>query len=188
MYEKINKKIKACIAGIVACALVIGIFIAGLAVIKTSNTNMNSNNIQSKVYSKLIIAALPKTITGDDNGKKVTFHMALNKDFDASKDEPIRQFIPYYFDENDKRIDLPTGVYKSPKTGETMQVTVGFFLKGSNKLKVMASVIKVVIALLLLASIGLIILLSFYIWSLKQDKKDAQQYDEIKKRFDKKKD
>lgn len=186
MEQKLRKKLKACIAGIVVCVLLIAMFGFGVAVTKTSNTSLGASDLQAKVYTKVIIAALPKSITGNDNGKKVTFYMDYNKDFDSSKDEPLRQFLPYYYDDNDKRIDLPTGVYFSPTTGETMQVTIGFFLRGANKLKVVSAVLQVLIVLLVIAAIAGIIVCSFFIWSYKQDIRDAEQYDVIKNRFNKK--
>lgn len=186
MEQKFKNKIRACIAGLVACSLVIVLLAFGLAVSNTSNTKLNTNSVQAKVYSKVIVALLPKSITGNDNGKDVTFYMDLNKDFDAEKDEPIEQYVPYYMDDEGKRIDLPTGIYTSPTTGEKMQVTVGFFLKGSNKLKVAAATLKVFMTIFVLGLIATIILLSYLIWSYRQDQKDALQYDEIKKRFEKK--
>ncbi len=184
MEQKFKKKIRACIAGIIACVLIIVLFCFGVAITATSNTKLGNDDLRSKIYTKVIIAALPHSITGSDNGKEVTFYMDYNKDYDSEKDEPLKQYLPYYF-EGDKRIDLPDGVYVSPTTGKEMQVTIGFFLRGANKLKVLSSVFKVLIAILIVGSIALIIFLSYLIWCYKQDKKDAEFIDAKRRRAEK---
>lgn len=158
--KTMTKATKKVITVGVIIALIIAILTGGLVA-------LNSN--QSKVYSKLVIAMMPKTITGNDNGKKIDFYIEYNKDYNPETDEPLKAYNTYYYDANGKKKILPNGFYESP-TAE-MQVLIGFFYKAQEKMNSIKNVIYVTMALLALAICALIIYLWYKSWCKRQEKK-----------------
>ena len=65
---------------------------------------------QSKIYTKAVVAVMPKKITGNDAGRLIDFYIEENEDFDINKDEPIQQFRVYYFKDGNKLV-AKNGVY-----------------------------------------------------------------------------
>lgn len=144
----------------VSFLVIIGVLVGSLAYVSAN---------QAKVSSKLIIACMPKSITGYDNGTKIDFYVEYNKDYNDETDDPIRAFNTYYFDKDGKRHDLPGGRYQSPT--QDMQVVVGFFYKAQENIKILKNVIYVIIALVCLAVGVFLIYLWYKSWCKRQEKK-----------------
>ena len=133
--------------------------------------------LKSKLYTKAVIKALPKKITGNDAGKKIDFYIEENDDYDPSKDEPVEQYRVYYYVDG-KKVIASGGVYKGDY--ETMYPLVGFFIKGSDNLKVLK---KVSIVLIVVFTLALLALLIWFIWLLvkiKDERKYSVSYQEQK--------
>ena len=92
---------------------------------------------QSKIYTKAVVAVMPKKITGNDAGRLIDFYIEENEDFDINKDEPIQQFRVYYYKDG-KKLVAKNGVY----VGEinTMYPLVGFFIQGKESKGIKGSV------------------------------------------------
>lgn len=144
----------------VTLVVILGILSGGLIYL-----NVN----QEKVSSKLIIACMPKTITGNDNGRDIDFYVEYNKNYDPDKDEPIKAFLAYYYDGKGEKVELPGGRYESATAD--MQVVVGFFFKAQQNIKILKNVITVIISLVILCGIALLIYIWYKSWCKREEKK-----------------
>ncbi|WP_294955133.1 hypothetical protein [uncultured Eubacterium sp.] len=130
---------------------------------------------QSKIYTKAVVAVMPKKITGNDAGRLIDFYIEENDDFDINKDEPIQQFRVYYYKDG-KKLVAKNGVY----VGEinTMYPLVGFFIQGKDNLKALKGVCITLVAVVFLAILALIIWLIYLVVSIKQSRKYSASYQE----------
>lgn len=158
--KALSKDAKTGITIGVIIAVIMGILVGGLVYLTQH---------QNEAYSKLIIAAMPKTITGVDNGVKIDFYIEYNKDFDEDKDEPIKAYQVYYFDKDGKRVDLALGHYQSATAD--MQVTMGFLFKAQEKIDSYKNVFRVCIALLIIVILALLIFLWYKSWVRRESAK-----------------
>lgn len=140
---------------------------------------VNVYKVQSQLYTRAIVAAMPKSIEGDDNGKKVKFYIEVNKNYDELKDEPINQYLVYYFDDDNKRHDLTDGIYQGKV--EMMYPLVGFFIAGMNSLKTLKSVIITVLVFVILGMVVLAGYLIYLLISVKKDREYSSSYQEMKR-------
>ena len=131
---------------------------------------------QSKIYTKAVVAVVPKKITGNDAGRLIDFYIEENEDFDINKDEPIQQFRVYYYKDG-KKLVAKNGVY----VGEinTMYPLVGFFIQGKDNLKALKGVCITLVAVVFLAILALIIWLIYLVVSIKQSRKYSASYQEM---------
>ena len=131
---------------------------------------------QSKIYTKAVVAVMPKKITGNDAGRLIDFYIEENEDFDINKDEPIQQFRVYYYKDG-KKLVAKNGVY----VGEinTMYPLVGFFIQGKDNLKALKGVCITLVAVVFLAILALIIWLIYLVVSIKQSRKYSASYQEL---------
>ena len=130
---------------------------------------------QSKIYTKAVVAVMPKKITGNDAGRLIDFYIEENEDFDINKDEPIQQFRVYYYKDG-KKLVAKNGVY----VGEinTMYPLVGFFIQGKDNLKALKGVCITLVAVVFLAILVLIFWLIYLVVSIKQSRKYSASYQE----------
>ena len=130
----------------------------------------------SKIYTKAVVAVMPKKITGNDAGRLIDFYIEENEDFDINKDEPIQQFRVYYYKDG-KKLVAKNGVY----VGEinTMYPLVGFFIQGKDNLKALKGVCITLVAVVFLAILALIIWLIYLVVSIKQSRKYSASYQEM---------
>lgn len=131
---------------------------------------------QSKIYTKAVVAVMPKKITGNDAGRLIDFYIEENEDFDINKDEPIQQFRVYYYKDG-KKLVAKNGVY----VGEinTMYPLVGFFIQGKDNLKALKGLCITLVAVVFLAILALIIWLIYLVVSIKQSRKYSASYQEM---------
>ena len=131
---------------------------------------------QSKIYTKAVVAVMPKKITGNDAGRLIDFYIEENEDFDINKDEPIQQFRVYYYKDG-KKLVAKNGVY----VGEvkTMYPLIGFFIQGKDDLKALKGVCITLVAVVFLAILALIIWLIYLVVSIKQSRKYSASYQEM---------
>lgn len=131
---------------------------------------------QSKIYTKAVVAVMPKKITGNDAGRLIDFYIEENEDFDINKDEPIQQFRVYYYKDG-KKLVAKNGVY----VGEinTMYPLIGFFIQGKDNLKALKGVCITLVAVVFLAILALIIWLIYLVVSIKQSRKYSASYQEM---------
>lgn len=130
---------------------------------------------QSKLYTKAVVAVMPKKITGNDAGRMIDFYIEENEDFDINKDEPVQQFRVYYYKDGEKLI-AKNGVYVGQVN--TMYPLVGFFIQGKDNLKALKGVCITLVAVVFLAILALIIWLIYLVVSIKQSRKYSASYQE----------
>lgn len=130
---------------------------------------------QSKLYTKAVVAAMPKKITGNDAGRMIDFYIEENEDFDINKDEPVQQFRVYYYKDG-KKLVAKNGVYVGQVN--TMYPLVGFFIQGKDNLKALKGVCITLVAVVFLAILALIIWLIYLVVSIQQSRKYSASYQE----------
>lgn len=130
---------------------------------------------QSKLYTKAVVAVMPKKITGNDAGRMIDFYIEENEDFDINKDEPVQQFRVYYYKDG-KKLVAKNGVYVGQVN--TMYPLVGFFIQGKDNLKALKGVCITLVAVVFLAILALIIWLIYLVVSIKQSRKYSASYQE----------
>lgn len=148
---------------------------------KLKDGKVNVYEMKSKLYTKAIIKALPKKITGNDGGKKIDFYIEENDDYDPKTDQPIEQFRVYYYKDGKKdgeKLIAHEGMYKG--NYETMYPLVGFFIKGMNNLKVLKGVFLTLIIVVCAAVLALLIWLIVLLVIIKQDRQYSVSYQEQK--------
>lgn len=148
---------------------------------KLKDGKVNVYEMKSKLYTKAIIKALPKKITGNDGGKKIDFYIEANDDYDPKTDQPIEQFRVYYYKDGKKdgeKLIAHEGMYKG--NYETMYPLVGFFIKGMNNLKVLKGVFLTLIIVVCAAVLALLIWLIVLLVIIKQDRQYSVSYQEQK--------
>lgn len=148
---------------------------------KMKDGKVNVYEMKSKLYTKAIIKALPKKITGNDGGKKIDFYIEENDDYDPKTDQPIEQFRVYYYKDGKKdgeKLIAHEGMYKG--NYETMYPLVGFFIKGMNNLKVLKGVFLTLIIVVCAAVLALLIWLIVLLVIIKQDRQYSVSYQEQK--------
>lgn len=138
---------------------------------------VNVYQLKSKLYTKAVVKALPKKITGNDGGKKIDFYIEENDDYDPKTDQPIEQFRVYYYKDGEKLI-AHEGMYKG--NYETMYPLVGFFIKGMDSLKVLKGVFLTLIIVVCVAVLALLIWLIVLLVRIKQDRQYSVSYQEQK--------
>lgn len=138
---------------------------------------VNVYQLKSKLYTKAVVKALPKKITGNDGGKKIDFYIEENDDYDPKTDQPIEQFRVYYYKDGEKLI-AHEGMYKG--NYETMYPLVGFFIKGMDSLKVLKGVFLTLIIVVCAAVLALLIWLIVLLVRIKQDRQYSVSYQEQK--------
>ncbi len=138
---------------------------------------VNVYELKSKLYTKAVVKALPKKITGNDGGKKIDFYIEENDDYDPKTDQPIEQFRVYYYKDG-KKLVAHEGMYKG--NYETMYPLVGFFIKGMDSLKVLKGVFLTLIIVVCAAVLALLIWLIVLLVRIKQDRQYSVSYQEQK--------
>ncbi|MDO4364552.1 MAG: hypothetical protein Q4C99_08495 [Clostridia bacterium] len=178
---------KVSVASVAVVSVVLAVLLAlssfGLVVFSAKpydvkDGQVNVYKLQSKLYTEAIVKALPKKITGSDNGTKIDFYIEVNDDYDASKDDPIEQYRVYYYTKDGKKMVAADGIYVG--NADTMYPLVGFFIKGMDKLKVLKGVFKTLIIVLCAAILALLIWLIVLLVRIKQDRKYSVSYQEQK--------
>lgn len=177
---------KVKVSTVVIVSVVLAVLLAlssfGFAVFSSQPFEMkdgkvNVYEIKSKLYTKAIIKALPKKITGNDGGKKIDFYIEENDNYDSKTDQPIEQFRVYYFKDG-KKLVAHEGMYKG--NYETMYPLVGFFIKGMDNLKALKGVFLTLIIVVCGAVLALIIWLIVLLVRIKQDRQYSVSYQEQK--------
>ncbi|MGN0515693.1 hypothetical protein [Eubacterium sp.] len=176
--SKVRVSTVAIISVVLAVLLAISSF--GLAVFSADvfeekEGYSNAFKWQSKLYTKAVVAVMPKKITGNDAGRMIDFYIEENDDFDINKDEPIQQFRVYYYKDG-KKLVAKDGVYVGQVN--TMYPLVGFFIQGKDNLKALKGVCITLVAVVFLAILALIIWLIYLIVSIKQSRKYSASYQE----------
>ena len=138
---------------------------------------VNVYELKSKLYTKAVVKALPKKITGNDGGKKIDFYIEENDDYDSKTDQPIEQFRVYYYKDG-KKLVAHDGRYKG--NYETMYPLVGFFIKGMDNLKALKGVFLTLIIVVCAAVLALLIWLIVLLVRIKQDRQYSVSYQEQK--------
>lgn len=138
---------------------------------------VNVYELKSKLYTKAVVKALPKKITGNDGGKKIDFYIEENDDYDPKTDQPIEQFRVYYYKDG-KKLVAHDGMYKG--NYETMYPLVGFFIKGMDNLKALKGVFLTLIIVVCAAVLALLIWLIVLLVRIKQDRQYSVSYQEQK--------
>ena len=138
---------------------------------------VNVYELKSKLYTKAVVKALPKKITGNDGGKKIDFYIEENDDYDSKTDQPIEQFRVYYYKDG-KKLVAHDGMYKG--NYETMYPLVGFFIKGMDSLKVLKGVFLTLIIVVCAAVLAFLIWLIVLLVRIKQDRQYSVSYQEQK--------
>lgn len=138
---------------------------------------VNVYELKSKLYTKAVVKALPKKITGNDGGKKIDFYIEENDDYDSKTDQPIEQFRVYYYKDG-KKLVAHDGMYKG--NYETMYPLVGFFIKGMDSLKVLKGVFLTLIIVVCAVVLALLIWLIVLLVRIKQDRQYSVSYQEQK--------
>lgn len=138
---------------------------------------VNVYELKSRLYTKAVVKALPKKITGNDGGKKIDFYIEENDDYDSKTDQPIEQFRVYYYKDG-KKLVAHDGMYKG--NYETMYPLVGFFIKGMDNLKVLKGVFLTLIIVVCAAVLALLIWLIVLLVRIKQDRQYSVSYQEQK--------
>ncbi|WP_448904179.1 hypothetical protein [Eubacterium sp.] len=142
---------------------------------------VNVYELKSKLYTKAVVKALPKKITGNDGGKKIDFYIEENDDYDPKTDQPIEQFRVYYYKDGKKdgeKLIAHEGMYKG--NYETMYPLVGFFIKGMDNLKALKGVFLTLIIVVCAAVLALLIWLIVLLVRIKQDRQYSVSYQEQK--------
>lgn len=124
--------------------------------------------VTSTIYSRAIVAAMPKTISGYDNGEEVKFYIEVNDDYNSKTDDPIEQYRVYYYNKDGKKLVASNGIYRG--NTETMYPLIGFFIAGMNSLKVLQKVIIAVFVVLIVICVALAGYFIYLIVSVKKDK------------------
>lgn len=177
---------KVKVSTVVIVSVVLAVLLAlssfGFAVFSSQPFEMkdgkvNVYEIKSKLYTKAIIKALPKKITGNDGGKKIDFYIEENDNYDSKTDQPIEQFRVYYYKDG-KKLVAHEGMYKG--NYETMYPLVGFFIKGMDNLKALKGVFLTLIIVVCGAVLALIIWLIVLLVRIKQDRQYSVSYQEQK--------
>lgn len=177
---------KVKVSTVVIVSVVLAVLLAlssfGFAVFSSQPFEMkdgkvNVYEIKSKLYTKAIIKALPKKITGNDGGKKIDFYIEENDNYDSKTDQPIEQFRVYYFKDG-KKLVAHEGMYKG--NYETMYPLVGFFIKGMDNLKALKGVFLTLIIVVCGAVLALLIWLIVLLVRIKQDRQYSVSYQEQK--------
>lgn len=177
---------KVKVSTVVIVSVVLAVLLAlssfGFAVFSSQPFEMkdgkvNVYEIKSKLYTKAIIKALPKKITGNDGGKKIDFYIEENDNYDSKTDQPIEQFRVYYYKDG-KKLVAHEGMYKG--NYETMYPLVGFFIKGMDNLKALKGVFLTLIIVVCGAVLALIIGLIVLLVRIKQDRQYSVSYQEQK--------
>lgn len=139
---------------------------------------VNVYKLQSRLYTEAVVKALPKKITGNDNGTKIDFYIEVNDDYNADTDSPVEQYRVYYYTKDGKKMIAADGIYVG--TVNTMYPLVGFFIQGMNNLKVLKGVFLTFIIVVCAAIVALIIWLIVLLTRIKQDRKYSVSYQEQK--------
>ena len=176
--SKVRVSTVAIISVVLAVLLAISSF--GLAVFSADvfeekEGYTNAFKWQSKLYTKAVVAVMPKKITGNDAGRMIDFYIEENEDFDINKDEPVQQFRVYYYKDGEKLV-AKNGVYVGQVN--TMYPLVGFFIQGKDNLKALKGVCITLVAVVFLAILALIIWLIYLVVSIKQSRKYSASYQE----------
>lgn len=177
---------KVKVSTVVIVSVVLAVLLAlssfGFAVFSSQPFEMkdgkvNVYEIKSKLYTKAIIKALPKKITGNDGGKKIDFYIEENDNYDSKTDQPIEQFRVYYYKDG-KKLVAHEGMYKGDY--ETMYPLIGFFIKGMDNLKALKGVFLTLIIVVCGAVLALLIWLIVLLVRIKQDRQYSVSYQEQK--------
>lgn len=179
-----GSKVKVSTVVIVSVVLVVllalssfGFVVFSSQLFEMKDGKVNVYQLKSKLYTKAVVKALPKKITGNDGGKKIDFYIEENDDYDPKTDQPIEQFRVYYYKDGEKLI-AHEGMYKG--NYETMYPLVGFFIKGMDSLKVLKGVFLTLIIVVCAAVLALLIWLIVLLVRIKQDRQYSVSYQEQK--------
>ena len=153
----------------------IGVAVFSADVFEEKEGYTNVFKWQSKLYTKAVVAVMPKKITGNDAGRMIDFYIEENEDFDINKDEPVQQFRVYYYKDGEKLV-AKNGVYVGQVN--TMYPLVGFFIQGKDNLKALKGVCITLVAVVFLAILALIIWLIYLVVSIQQSRKYSASYQE----------
>lgn len=178
--SKVRVSTVAIVSVVLAVLLALSSF--GLAVFSSQpfqikDGKANVYELKSKLYTKAIVKALPKKITGNDGGKKIDFYIEVNDSYDSKRDQPIEQFRVYYYKDG-KKLVASEGMYKGDY--ETMYPLVGFFIQGMNNLKTLKGVFITLIIVICAAVLALLIWLIVLLVRVKQDRQYSVSYQEEK--------
>lgn len=179
-----KKKNRKCIAGtnvpvstVAVTSVVLAILIAFLAFAlvvfsakpyDVKDGQVDVYKVSSTIYSHAIVAAMPDTISGYDNGEEIKFYIEVNDDYNSKTDDPIEQYRVYYYNKDGKKLVASNGIYRG--NTETMYPLIGFFIAGMNSLKTLQKIIIAVFVVIIVVSVGLLGYLIYLIVKVKKDK------------------
>lgn len=167
---------------ILAVLLIVSIFatvVFSARAYDVKDGEVNVYKLQSKIYTSMIVKAMPKSIEGKDNGRPINFYIEVNDKYDSTKDDPVEQYRVYYFNADGEKRIAANGIYRG--STEEMYPLVGFFIAGMDNLKTLKAVVKVVVVLTIIAVVGFAIYLIYLLYALFQDRKYSASYQEQKK-------
>lgn len=179
--EKKNKKyiagtnvpVSRVVVTSVVLALLLGLLAFAIVVFSAKPYDVKDGQVDvykvtSTIYSHAIVAAMPETISGYDNGEEVKFYIEVNDKFNSKTDDPIEQYRVYYYNKDGKKLIASNGIYRG--NTETMYPLIGFFIAGMNSLKVLQKIIIAVFVVLIVVSVALLGYLIYLIIKVKKDK------------------
>ena len=122
---------------------------------------------------------MPKSITAGQTSNDKVFYVEKNDEYDKDKDEPIDAWKFYYIGGDDGKTKqyLDKGNYTSHVGAETQSVAAGFFLKANEKYDVVKNVLKVIVAIFVIALIAFLIWVWYLVFCLREDKKKLAKLD-----------
>lgn len=167
--DKTKKRVKTAKKIGIAIAVVLLAFIIGLVVISVSDSVKNS----------LVTAMMPKSISAGQTSNDKTFYVEKNDKYDKDKDEPIDAWRFYYIGGDDGKTKqyLDQGTYVSSANADPQSVAAGFFLKANEKYNVVKNVLKVIVAVAVIALIAFLIWVWYLAFCLREDKKKLARLD-----------
>lgn len=174
--------INVVVATVVLVALLItsifGVVVFSAKPYDQKDGQVNVYKLQSKLYTKAIVAAMSDSIEGNDNGRKIKFYIEVNDDYNMETDDPVNQYRVYYMKDG-KKLVCHDGIYKG--STEDMYPLIGFFIDGMNNLKTLKKIITAVLVVVIASMVALAGYLIYVLWAVKADRKYSPSYQSMKK-------
>lgn len=154
------------------------VFIITIAIaLAVTIVTIDSYSAEAYFTNKFLDVLMEDEITSDEliDGRITTFGREVNEDYDANEDQPIEAFNYYYYDGNGKRIDLPDGNYYPSGYATSSDVTpipvyLGFYYTAAEKMQIVKNVLRVIIAIIVLALVAFVVYLWYRSWCKRQDR------------------
>lgn len=174
--------INVVVATVVLVALLItsifGVVVFSAKPYDQKDGQVNVYKLQSKLYTKAIVAAMSDSIEGNDNGRKIKFYIEVNDDYNMETDDPVNQYRVYYMKDG-KKLVCHDGIYEG--STEDMYPLIGFFIDGMNNLKTLKKIITAVLVVVIASMVALAGYLIYVLWAVKADRKYSPSYQSMKK-------